>query len=238
MKKPGQGFPLGRGRDRGSVRILGRAWGEVHRVRGADVDLSVGGCASRLGCFRVLSFREDRDGRYSATGGDAWILAVEFPPTPRAYSVLVYGNSDREDSPNFYNQAEMFADNCMRMVAFTEEDIDRNLRERYRPGERGVVAGQPIASNSDRDCRRRLARRAGGAFDCRRRLQRDPRVNLGDQRDRDGTRFPPECPVQRGATAEQVGTAGFEPATRLTGMPRAISPSSTGGRGHLAPYLR
>jgi acyl-homoserine-lactone acylase len=127
------------------------AWGEVHRVRAGDIDLPVGGCASRMGCFRVLSFREDRDRRYRATGGDAWILAVEFAPTPRAYSVLVYGNSDQEDSPYFYNQAEMFADNRMKVVAFTEEDIDTNLTERYRPGERGVVAGQAMVSKSDRE---------------------------------------------------------------------------------------
>jgi acyl-homoserine-lactone acylase len=112
------------------------SWGEVHRVRAEGIDLPVGGCAGSLGCFRVLGFTEDDDGKYRASSGDAWVLAVEFGPLPRAYSVLLYGNSNQADSPYFYNQAELFADNRMKPVAFTEEDIERHLIDRYRPGER------------------------------------------------------------------------------------------------------
>ena len=114
--------------------MLFRSWGEVHRIRAGDLDLPVGGCASGLGCFRVIGFAEDDDGKDRGRRGDAWILAVEFGEVPRAYSVLLYGNSNREDSPWFYNQAEMFADNRMKAVAFTEDDIRRRLVERYRPG--------------------------------------------------------------------------------------------------------
>jgi acyl-homoserine-lactone acylase len=112
------------------------AWGEAHRIRAGDLDLPVGGCTGGLGCFRVLGYATDEDGKYRARTGDAWVLAVEFGDTPRAYSVLLYGNSNQEDSPYFYNQAEMFADNRMKTVAFTEEDIERDLLERYQPGTR------------------------------------------------------------------------------------------------------
>ncbi|MFC1574879.1 penicillin acylase family protein [Gemmatimonadota bacterium] len=111
------------------------AWGEVHRIRAGDLDIPVGGCTGDLGCFRVIGFQEDEDGKYRGSRGDAWVLAVEFGETPRAYSVLLYGNSSLEDSPYFYDQAEMFADNRMKPVAFTEEDIQRDLVTRYRPGE-------------------------------------------------------------------------------------------------------
>jgi acyl-homoserine-lactone acylase len=109
------------------------SWGESHRIRAGHLDIPVGGCSGNLGCFRVLGFAADVDGKYRAVRGDAWVFAVEFGKTPRAYSVLVYGNSNQEDSPYFYNQAEMFADNRMKVVAFTEEDIERTLVERYRP---------------------------------------------------------------------------------------------------------
>ena len=112
------------------------AWGDAHRIRAGDIDLPVGGCTGALGCFRVLGFTEDDDGKYRAVRGDAWVFAVEFGPTPRAYSVLLYGNSNQEESPYFYNQAELFADNRMKAVAFTEEDIEEHLAEQYRPGER------------------------------------------------------------------------------------------------------
>jgi acyl-homoserine-lactone acylase len=111
------------------------AWGEVHRIRAGDLDLAVGGCSGALGCFRVIGYREDQDGKYKAWTGDSWVLAVEFGETPRGYSVLLYGNSNQEDSPYFYDQAEMFANEAMKVVAFTEDDIQRDLVTRYRPGE-------------------------------------------------------------------------------------------------------
>jgi acyl-homoserine-lactone acylase len=111
------------------------AWGEVHRIRAGALDIAVGGCPSDLGCFRTIGFGEDEDGKYRARTGDAWILAVEFGEIPRAYSVLVYGNSLREDSPYFYNQARLFANNQVKIVAYTEQDIQRDITDRYHPGE-------------------------------------------------------------------------------------------------------
>jgi len=111
------------------------AWGDVHRVRIGDVDVPVGGCTGQLGCFRVLWFTEAEDGKRVAAGGDGWILAVEFGDQPRAYSVLAYGQSSKEDSPHFSDQAEMFASNRMKRVAFTEDEIRAQLIRRYRPGQ-------------------------------------------------------------------------------------------------------
>ncbi len=110
------------------------AWGDIHRVRRGDVDVPVGGCAGRLGCFRVINFRDDEDGRRRAVGGDGWILAVEFTSPPRAFSVLAYGQSSREASPNRADQAAMFARGEMKPVAFTREDVERAAVRRYRPG--------------------------------------------------------------------------------------------------------
>lgn len=110
-------------------------WGEVHRIRpdSSGVDLPVGGCASALGCFRVVGFRDDEDGKYAGYRGDGWVVAVEFADTPRAYSVLLYGNSNRPASPLYYDQAEMFGGNRMKPVAFTLEAIEAAAVRRYRP---------------------------------------------------------------------------------------------------------
>ena len=110
------------------------AWGDVHRVRIGTVDVPVGGCGGALGCFRVLNFRTDPDGKRSVVGGDGWVIAIEFTDTPRAYSVLAYGESAREDSPHHADQAEMFARGEMKRVAFTERDIESQTIRRYRPG--------------------------------------------------------------------------------------------------------
>jgi acyl-homoserine lactone acylase PvdQ len=110
------------------------AWGDVHRVRRGDVDVPVGGCAGRLGCFRVINFRDDEDGRRRAVGGDGWVLGVEFTSPPRAVSVLAYGQSSREDSPNHSDQAAMFARGETKEVVLIREDVERAAVRRYRPG--------------------------------------------------------------------------------------------------------
>jgi acyl-homoserine-lactone acylase len=112
------------------------AWGDVHRVRRGAVDVPVGGCSGQMGCFRVLSFGRDPDGKLSANTGDGWVLAVEFGATPRAYSVLAYGESPRPESPWHADQAAMFARGEMKKVAFTARDVDAQAVVRYRPGER------------------------------------------------------------------------------------------------------
>ena len=110
------------------------AWGDVHRVRHGNVDVPVGGCAGAFGCFRVLNFRTDPDGRRAVNGGDGWVLAVEFTDVPRAYSVLAYGQSPRKDSPFHSDQAAMFAAGEMKRVAYTARDVDAQAIRRYRPG--------------------------------------------------------------------------------------------------------
>lgn len=119
------------------TRRYGRAdvaWGEVHRVRRGSVDEPVGGCTGALGCFRVVQYSETPDGKRVARGGDGWVLAVEFTPVPRAYSVLAYGQSARPESPYFDAQAAMFARGEMKRVAYTKADVEKATVRRYRPG--------------------------------------------------------------------------------------------------------
>ncbi|MFN2601813.1 MAG: penicillin acylase family protein [Gemmatimonadaceae bacterium] len=113
----------------------GAAWGDVHRVRQGTVDVPVGGCSNDMGCFRVLNFAKAADGKLAASGGDGWILAVEFDDVPRAYSLLAYGESAKPDSPWHSDQAEMFANGQMKRVAFRPREVDANPVVRYRPGE-------------------------------------------------------------------------------------------------------
>jgi acyl-homoserine-lactone acylase len=116
----------------GSVDV---AWGDVHRVRVGDVDVPVGGCSGDIGCFRVLWYKDDPDGKRRVTGGDGWILGVEFGAEPRAVSVLAYGETRREDSPFHADQAAMFARGEVKPVLWSAKDIEANTVNAYRPGE-------------------------------------------------------------------------------------------------------
>lgn len=119
----------------GSAISWDAAWGEVHRVRRGNVDVPVGGCSNDLGCFRILNFTRAADGKLAASGGDGWILAVEFGDIPRAYSVLAYGESSKADSPWYASQAEMFSKGELKKVVFRPRDVDASAVARYRPGE-------------------------------------------------------------------------------------------------------
>jgi len=113
-------------------------WGDVHRVRRGKVDMPVGGCGNDLGCFRIMTFERDKDGKFAAVGGDCWVLAVEFDVVPKAYSVLAYGQGRLPSSPYHDDQAEMFAKGELKRVAFTKADVDAQAIVRYRPGEKSV----------------------------------------------------------------------------------------------------
>ena len=108
--------------------------GEVYRVRRGPVDVPVGGGSGTLGNFRVLWFEMDEDKKRKVVGGDGWVFAVEFGKKIKAYSILAYGQSNNPESAHFSDQAQMFADNKMKKVAFYEKDIRKNTIKVYKPG--------------------------------------------------------------------------------------------------------
>ena len=110
-------------------------WGEAHRIRKGSVDLPISGGPGTMGCFRVLGFRKDNDGKLVANTGDSFVFAVEFSQPPKGYTVLAYSQSDVEGSPHFSDQAPLFAAHKMKRVAFTEAEIQAQLLKSYRPGE-------------------------------------------------------------------------------------------------------
>ena len=113
-------------------------------MRRAGLSTPVGGCGGALGCFRVLNFVRDPDGKMSANGGDGWVLAVEFTDVPKAYSVLAYGESPDTASRWHADQAERFARGDLKRVVFAEKDIDAQAVARYRPGESATAAPSPV----------------------------------------------------------------------------------------------
>lgn len=109
------------------------AWGDLHRLRRGNLDVSIGGFTGDFGAFRIIGYREDKDGRFVARGGDSYVLAVEFTSPPTAYSIVAYSQTDDLKSPHHTDQSALFAQEKWKRAWFTEEDIAKNLERSYQP---------------------------------------------------------------------------------------------------------
>lgn len=114
------------------------AWGEVHRMLAEGKNEPANGCSGVYGCFRVFWYVPttiDGKNRLAVTGGDGWVIAVEFGKTPKAYSVLAYGESEDPDSPYYYDQLKMFSEKKMKPVYYEKREIKKHTIKEYHPGE-------------------------------------------------------------------------------------------------------
>jgi acyl-homoserine-lactone acylase len=136
------------------------AWGDVHRFRFKDIDLPADGATGTYGLFRVVSFRQQDDGKRVAGQvpgsdalvgtGDGWVLAVEFSQPVKAYSVLAYGQTTNSASPHSTDQIRLFSNHSYKQVWFTEREIkltsngltilDPSRDDRRNPGVRRLAA--------------------------------------------------------------------------------------------------
>ena len=119
-------------------------WGSIYRLRRGALDVPISGyfCEYRgfksapigdFGAFRVVRYEQAKDGKYVANGGDSYVLAVEFTSPPTAYSVVAYSQSDNPSSPHHTDQSALFAQGKWKRIAFTEDEIAKNLESSYQP---------------------------------------------------------------------------------------------------------
>jgi acyl-homoserine-lactone acylase len=115
-----------------AVGTLDIAWGDVHRVTRGTLDLPLGGSESTL---RNVWYTHASDGKEQATGGDTYVLAVEFAESPRAYSIMTYSQASDPRSPYFNDQLPLYANKRLKRAWFAAPDVDAHTKRRYRPGE-------------------------------------------------------------------------------------------------------
>ncbi len=132
-------FAIGQMKDK--CGKLDAAWGDVSRLKRGKLNLPMAGGPGELGLFRVLTFRPsppekaEVPGERIAVGGDSFVMAVEFTDPPKAFSVTAYGETERENSPHFTDQSELFAKHRFKDVYYTETDVTAHAKRTYHPGE-------------------------------------------------------------------------------------------------------
>jgi acyl-homoserine lactone acylase PvdQ len=60
---------------------------------------------------------------------------VEFGAKVKAKSLLAGGNSGDPRSPHFKDQLEMYSKGIFKDVLFYKEDVMKNMKRTYHPGE-------------------------------------------------------------------------------------------------------
>lgn len=82
----------------------------------------------------VSRYFEGTRKRYGVSG-NSFVCAVEFGPKVTAYSLLAGGESGNQKSVHFRDQLEPYSKGHFKKVLFYEEDVFRNMKRAYRPGD-------------------------------------------------------------------------------------------------------
>jgi acyl-homoserine lactone acylase PvdQ len=119
-------------------------WGEINRYQrtnsgefdDAKPSLPVGMAAATFGSLPSFSTRRfsNTDRRYGVSG-NSFIACVEFGKKVKAKTVITGGQSFDPKSPNYSDQAQMYIDGIFKDVFFYKEDVLKNARRQYHPGE-------------------------------------------------------------------------------------------------------
>ena len=123
------------------------AWGEINRfqrlsgnVKGefddAKPSLPIGFASGTWGSLAAFgATQQGKTKRIYGTRGNSFVAVVEFGPRVKAKSLLAGGVSGAPASPHFNDQAERYARGEFKDVLFYREDIARQAKRTYRPGE-------------------------------------------------------------------------------------------------------
>ena len=123
-------------------------WGEVNRFQRVDgsIDLQfdddassipVGMTTGRWGALAAYGMRSAQDtDKIYGTRGNSFVAVVEFGDKVKAKTILAGGQSGDPASSHFYDQAEMYANQQFKEVAYYRSDVEARAEETYKPGKR------------------------------------------------------------------------------------------------------
>ncbi|MEL6870604.1 MAG: acylase [Pseudomonadota bacterium] len=122
----------------GTVNRFQRLTGDIEqRYDDEQPSIAIGMANSRWGALADFGARR-RTGtrRLYGDNGNSFVAVVEFGERVAAKTILVGGQSGDVESAHFGDQAQRYADESFKDVAFYRDDVDARALRRYRPGQR------------------------------------------------------------------------------------------------------
>lgn len=122
-------------------------WGEINRFQrltgdivqpfdDAAASIPVGFTSARWGSLAAYGQRTfNGTKRIYGTRGNSFVAVVEFGDRVTAKAITAGGQSGDPASPHFNDQAALYAAGKLRDVYFYPEDIEKNAKRKYHPGE-------------------------------------------------------------------------------------------------------
>jgi acyl-homoserine-lactone acylase len=123
-------------------------WSEINRFQrlSGDIDLKyddsapyvpVGLASGNWGALAAYGARTyEGTKRLYGYRGNSFVAVVEFGEKVKAKTILAGGQSSDPNSPHFFDQAQRYADVNFKDVAFYKEDVEKRVKEKYKPGRR------------------------------------------------------------------------------------------------------
>ena len=106
------------------------AWGDVFRLRMNEVDLPANGGSQQQGIFMSMTYTEDKDNKYFASGGESFIAVTEFGKVVKAKVLLAYGNASQAGSKHNTDQLGLLSTKQLRTALLSKTDVLKNLEKR------------------------------------------------------------------------------------------------------------
>jgi acyl-homoserine-lactone acylase len=106
------------------------AYGDVNRFRANNVDYPGNGGSDRLGVFRTMYFREDKDKKNKAFNGDTYVAITEFGKKVKANVLLSYGNSSQPGSKHASDQLQLLSQKKLRPALLEKSEVLKNLEKK------------------------------------------------------------------------------------------------------------
>lgn len=123
-------------------------WGEINRYQRINGEINqpfndklpskpIGMASGQWGALASFGARSYHDTkRIYGTSGNSFVAVVEFGMKVKAKSILVGGQSGNPDSPHFSDQLLRYDEVKFKDVAYYKEDVVRNAKQTYHPGEK------------------------------------------------------------------------------------------------------